>query len=139
MSLFRVPGSQGGSFNSVISVWLNHNIPTVYSEGHVPKYTGGIYRAKVIRYGLKTLPNNRVWFGTNSIPIPDTSVSSLRLQYRRPTLSISSVRPQYQYRKFGTPTKIPRAPEYPTEHNVARRGRFNIYSEDLTLSLSIAS
>ena len=39
-----------------------------------------------VRYGLDTLPNTPIRFGTNSTPVPDTSVSSLRPQYQHPTL-----------------------------------------------------
>ena len=42
-------------------------------------YTGGIHPTEVVRYGLNTLPNTPVWFGTNSMPVPDTSVCSVRL------------------------------------------------------------
>ena len=42
-----------------------------------------------VRYGRNTLPNSPVWFSTSSIPVPDTSVASVR------------------------PPKIPRVPVYP--------------------------
>ena len=61
-------------------------------------YTGGIYPTGVVRYGLNTLPNTPVWFGTNSIPVPDTSVRVHRgyLSYRS-----GSVRPQYSTEHSG--------------------------------------
>ena len=46
-----------------------------------------------VRYGLSILPNSPVGFGTNPIPVPETSVTSV------------------------LPRKIPRVPPvYPTEH-----------------------
>ena len=39
-----------------------------------------------VRYGLTTLSNTPVRFGTNWIPVPDTSVRSVRPHYRYPTL-----------------------------------------------------
>ena len=41
----------------------------------------GEYPAEVfgkVRYGLNALPYIPVWFGTNSIPVPNTSVASVR-------------------------------------------------------------
>ena len=59
-----------------------------------------------VRYGRNILPDTPLRFDTNSIPIPETSVSSGRIRYRYPgyryTLDcnaggtgIFSVRPQY--------------------------------------------
>ena len=42
------------------------------------KYAGSIYPIEVVRYGLNTLPNTPVCFGVKSIPVPDTSVNSVR-------------------------------------------------------------
>ena len=43
---------------------------------------GTIELYQSVRYGLNTLPNTPARFGTNSIPVPGTSVSSVRRQYR---------------------------------------------------------
>ena len=76
------------------------SVPGTYME-YVPNYTGGScsvnskYPTEVLgklRYGLNTVPNTPVRFGTNStqvpekfgttsIPVPDNSVRSVRLQY----------------------------------------------------------
>ena len=46
----------------------------------------------------RQLPDTPVRFGTNSIPVPDTSVSSVRPQYIPvPDTSVSSVRTHYRY------------------------------------------
>ena len=77
-----------------------------------------------VRYGRNSLPNTPVRFGTNSTPVPYTSVSSVRPHYQYPTLrkvrydlntstrhlgkfgttsipvphtSVITVRPQYRY------------------------------------------
>ena len=39
-----------------------------------------------VRYGLNNVPNTPVLFGTTSLREPDNSVSSVRTQYRYPTL-----------------------------------------------------
>ena len=44
-------------------------------------YLLGKYSTEVfgeVRYGLNTLLNTPVWFGSNPIPVPDTLVSSVR-------------------------------------------------------------
>ena len=95
------------------------------SVRYAPRHTAGIYR-RYYRYRTIVL-------GTTSIPVPDTSISSVRHQYRYRTLryvrydintgtghfrkfgttsipvlntSVSSVRLGYRYRQFGT-TSIP--------------------------------
>ena len=60
-----------------------YNFERLRSLGYVPKYRGyllGKYPTDVfakVRYGLNILPNATIWFCTNSIPAPDTSVSSV--------------------------------------------------------------
>ena len=39
-----------------------------------------------VRYGLNTLPNIPVMFSANSIPVPDSSISSVRPQHQNSTL-----------------------------------------------------
>ena len=56
----------------------------VYRGYLLRKYPTEPYRS--VRYGRNTQPNTPVRFGTNSIPVPDTSVSSARPQYLYPTL-----------------------------------------------------
>ena len=56
----------------------------VYRGCSLGKYPTEVFGQ--VRYGLNTLPNNPVWFGTNSIPVTYTWVSSVRPQYRYPTL-----------------------------------------------------
>ena len=84
----------------------------------------------MVRYGLNTLPNP-VWFGTNSIPVPDTSVSSVQLQYRFRRLgkfdttstpvsdtSVSSVRPPNRPRVSYRYT----LPDIPLKHFEPKQG-----------------
>ena len=65
----------------------------------IKPYTGGMYPIEVVRLGHNTLPITQVWFGTKSIPVPDTSVSSVRLPHRYPTLR------QVQYDPNNTGTR----------------------------------
>ena len=92
-------------------------------KGILP-YTGGIYPTEVVWYGLNTLPNNPVWFGMKSIPVPDTLVSSVRLQYRYPTLRQVRYDLNIGTRHFGkvryAHRKIPCVTVYPTEHSLGR-------------------
>ena len=62
-----------------------------------------------VRYGLNTLPNTPLWFGTNSIPVP--SLRQVRSELNAGTR---------HFRKFGKPTKTTRMPVCSTEHTLAR-------------------
>ena len=84
--LRRVPGGRrddtcdhGLSTNRNVEVWIIYKmkkiLPRVCSVRYVPRRTGGIYRRY---YGTGHFGK----FGTTSIPVPDTSVSSVRHQYR---------------------------------------------------------
>ena len=55
-------------------------------DNSVRVHGGGIHPTEVVRYDLSTLPNTPAWFGTDSISVPDTSVSSVRPQHLYPTL-----------------------------------------------------
>ena len=66
-----------------------HNPSRVCSVRYVPRRTGGIYRRyyryrtpRYVRYGVNTGTGNFGKFGTTSIPVPETSVSSVRHRYR---------------------------------------------------------
>ena len=48
----------------------------VYGGYLLDKYPTTVFG--MVRYWLSTLPNAPVWFGTTSIPVPDTWVSSVR-------------------------------------------------------------
>ena len=87
-----------------VSTWVNINISlgAFGRVSYVPKYAGGYFVRKCptnpfdkVQYGLDTLPNTPAVLGTNSIPVPDTSVRSVRPEYRTRLFS-----------KFGT-TSIP--------------------------------
>ena len=60
---------------------------------YVPQYTAFFLLSKylteafgMVRYGLSTGTRHFGKFGTNSLPVTDTSVSSVATQYRYPTL-----------------------------------------------------
>ena len=60
----------------------------------------------MVRYELDTCTRHFGKFGTTSIPVPGTSVGSVRPQYPVPDTSVSSV----------CPPKIPRVPVHLTRH-----------------------
>ena len=95
------------------------SISRVCSLGCVPKYTGRRCPTEVlgqVRYGLITLPNIPVRFGTvryelntgtqhfrefgrTSIPVPDTSVSPVRLHFPIPDNSVRAYGGYLPYQK----------------------------------------
>ena len=79
-------------------------ISRVCSVPYVPRRTGGIYRRchwyrtlRQVRYGVNTGTGNFGKFGTTSIPVPAVPVQTF---VPVPDTSVSSVRRQYRYRKL---------------------------------------
>ena len=71
---------------------MYRSIPGVYLFGKYPTEVLG-----KVRHGPQYSTEHSVWFGTNSIRVPDTPVNSARFQYRHPNTWVCSVRPQYRY------------------------------------------
>ena len=95
-------------------------------------YLLGIYPIEEVRCGLNIIPNTPIRLGTNSIPVPDTWIASVRSQYQYPhfdkfgTASIpapdDSVRVYRGYLPYRTRGYLPYrsgsvGPQYQTEHS----------------------
>ena len=61
-----------------------------------------------VRYNFNTLPNTPVWFGTESIPVPDTLVSSVRPPKYIPDTGIPSttIRGLSVFVRYGLGTEV---------------------------------
>ena len=89
------------------SVRVLYRVPGVFT---LPKWSGAAsIPYQTIRYGSIQTRHHFGKFGTASIPVHDTSVSSVRPRYRCPDTSVCSVRPP----------KIPRVPVHPTKDTLA--------------------
>ena len=93
--------------------------------GRAKVYRGeflGKYPTRVlgkVRYGLNTRPNTPVGFGTTSIPVPDTSVTSTQPLIPVPNTLVRACRGYFPYQSGSV------RPQYPTEHSVMVQCEFH--------------